>query len=95
VWAPSGREIFFADRSGQVVSVAVTPGASFQSGTPQPLFPLGDLIMPPFHQGFSVTPDGNSFIFLEDRSEVGSKARYAIVTFNWLDALKKHSPGQE
>ena len=51
--------------------------------------------MPPFHQGFTVTPDGNSFIFLEDRSEVDSKARYAIVTFNWLDALKKHSPGQE
>ncbi len=91
VWSPSGREIFFADRSGQVVSVAVTPGASFQSGTPQPLFPLGDLIMPPFHQGFTVTPDGNSFIFLEDRSEVGSKARYAIVTFNWLDALERNA----
>jgi len=53
------------------------------------LFSLESLVMPPFHQRFSVAPDGKSFIFYEDRATFDKKGRYAQVTLNWLDSLKE------
>jgi Tol biopolymer transport system component len=38
LWAPDGRELFYRTRSGGVMAVPVTPGATFIYGTPQLLF---------------------------------------------------------
>ena len=54
---------------------------------------LESLVMPPFHQHFSVAPDGKSFIFYADRATFDRKGRYAQVTLNWLDSLRKGQPG--
>ncbi len=57
------------------------------SAAPVPLFPLESLVLPPFHQGFAVAPDGKSFIFYEDRAGGDKQGRYAHVTLNWLSGL--------
>ena len=64
VWSPSGRELFFADSANRLVAAPVMPGATFETGPLKPLFPIEGLVLPPYHQGFSVAPDGQSFIFL-------------------------------
>ncbi len=93
VWASGGRELIFADSANRIVSVALVAGDSINSAEPVPLFSLESLVMPPFHQGFSVTPDGKSFIFFEDRARGDKTGRYAQVTLNWLDGLGKAPAG--
>jgi len=91
VWASGGRELVFADTANRIVSTAIASGNTFASAAPVVLFPLESLVMPPFHQGFSVAPDGRSFIFYEDRARGDQTGRYAQVTLNWLDGLKNTS----
>ena len=92
VWASGGRELIFADSANRIVSTAIAPGNAFVSAAPVVLFNLESLVMPPFHQGFSVAPDGKSFIFYEDRARGDKNGRYAQVTLNWLSGLGKSSP---
>ena len=87
VWSRSGRELFFADSTNQIVSVAITPGPTFSFSPSVPLFPIETLVLPPYHQGFAVGPDDRSFISLEDRSDLGQRSRSAVLTLNWLDGL--------
>lgn len=80
---------YCADSANNTASVAIAPGASFVSGAPVPLFSIEGLVLPPFHQGFAVSPDGPSFIILEDRGNTDSRGRYAVLTLNWLSDLGK------
>ncbi len=85
--APDRPELIFADSTNQIVSVAVAPGPAFSFSASSPLFGIESLVMPPYHQGFAIAPDDKSFIFLEDRSDLGQRGRSAVLTLNWLDGL--------
>ena len=87
VWAHSGRELFFVDVAGRLVSVSIAPGPSFQAGAPTALFSLDNIVLPPYHQAFSVGPDDQDFYFLEDRTTANAAGRYATLTLNALAGL--------
>jgi len=87
VWAHSGRELFFVDVAGRLVSVSIAPGPSFQAGAPTALFSLDNIVLPPYHLAFSVGPDDQDFYFLEDRTTANAAGRYATLTLNALAGL--------
>jgi dipeptidyl aminopeptidase/acylaminoacyl peptidase len=60
-WAPGGEELFYLDREGRVVSVALPGGDPRRAGAPRPLFDTGLEASPAFDQ-FAVGPKGR-FLF--------------------------------
>jgi eukaryotic-like serine/threonine-protein kinase len=66
-WRADGRELFFLDLNGAMMSVRVTPGPTLATDTPAILFTTN--IEPNANVGqYAVTPDGKRFLAL-DRGE--------------------------
>ncbi len=63
-WSANGRELFYIDGNGRLVAAQVRTVGPFAVIGTQPLFRVTDLVVDPFHQSYSVAPDGRSFIFL-------------------------------
>ena len=60
VWSHDGRELFFVSGEGNLMSVPVKTGESFEAGRPIPLFRVR-LRADPRPQ-FDITPDGTRFL---------------------------------
>ncbi|MBI4241830.1 MAG: protein kinase [Candidatus Rokubacteria bacterium] len=88
VWAPNGRELFYAsDRSVMRVTITTTPG--FQPSKPVLLFDIGteSTLTGPL----SMTPDGQRFVaLLQDRAATPT---HMVVVLNWFEELKRLVPG--
>ena len=85
LWAPSGRELLYRTRSGGVMAVPVTRGATFIYGTPQLLFREPAYEVHQYHSIWDVSPDGERFIMVRnegtDRSEL-------VLVLNWRQELE-------
>jgi hypothetical protein len=86
-WSHSGLELFFIDGADRMLSAPLVSGASFQTSEPQTLFTLDRVVLPPFHQGFAVSPDDRSFVLLQDPSSLDANNRFATLTLNALQGL--------
>ena len=66
-WNPDGRELFYIEAGGRLVSVEVQTGSAFQAGARQTLFGVRGIGSGPaqYRPGFgcSVAPDGKRFLF--------------------------------
>jgi Tol biopolymer transport system component/predicted Ser/Thr protein kinase len=80
MWSGDGREIFYLDPGGKVVSVSVEVGATFRAGLPEPLFspPLYPVIQ---RERYIVSQDGQRFLVLSTPS--GEAVRPTTVVLNW------------
>ena len=81
-WRADGKELFYRESDGTVMSVAVTAGAAFQTGVPQPLFQT-----PAAGYWVDAAGDGNRFL-VAVREEETAPQPFTIV-LNWQAALKK------
>ncbi len=63
-WSANGQEIFYAARGNQMMAAQVSPGRSFFVSELRPLFDGSALNFDGFHQSYSVTADGQHFIFI-------------------------------
>jgi len=90
VWSPDGKGIFYR-RGRQVVSVAMTPGATLTAGARRVLFD-GPYISPGLggHQAMSVSPDGKRFVMLKRLDDDS----HIVVTTNWLTELRARIGGK-
>jgi len=70
LWSHSGRELFFRDAQGRLVSVSVTPGASFEAGEQRALFDASNFLPGTGHRLYDITPDDRRFVFLRSVDEV-------------------------
>ena len=82
IWRQDGKELFYLSADDHIVSVPVKTGASFEAGTPKPLFHVNVVSgqLPYVRRKYSVTPDGERFLVnlrQEDRSQT-------ILLQNWL-----------
>jgi len=83
VWAPSGRELYYLNRDGRLIAAEVRPTATtFAVGRLLPLFDASGFLDDGFHQGYDVTPDGHSFIFVSPRGFTAANLAPQIV---WVD----------
>ena len=84
-WAHSGRELFY--KSGnQLMSVAVTPGATLTLGTPQRLFSIAGYRGARNRQQYDVAPDDQRFLMIKILDD-GTRAQ-AVYVENWFTELK-------
>lgn len=83
-WRGDGRELFFLDLVGNMMSASVERGSPTGIGTPRKLFHT-NLIPDPTINQYAVTPDGRKFLVLEPRR--GFSESYSVV-LNWPATLK-------
>jgi dipeptidyl aminopeptidase/acylaminoacyl peptidase len=83
-WRGDGRELFFIDLQGKMMSVMVQRGAPPKVGVPRKLFDTGLAPDPTVNQ-YAVTQDGLKFLVLEPRK--GFLETYSVV-LNWPATLK-------
>jgi serine/threonine-protein kinase len=88
LWSHSGRELFFRDSDGDLVSAAVSPGATFAISTRHVLFAAGAFRSDESHRQYDVTPDDRRFVFLRsvgNPTDLGETK--LIMVENWLAEL--------
>jgi hypothetical protein len=78
-WRGDGRELFFIDLEGKMMSAMVERGSSAKISVPRKLFDTG-LIPDPTVNQYEVTNDGLKFLVLEPRK--GFVETYSVV-LNW------------
>jgi len=78
-WRGDGRELFFIDLEGKMMSAMVERGSSPKISVPRKLFDTG-LIADPTVNQYAVTNDGLKFLVLEPRK--GFVESYSVV-LNW------------
>jgi Tol biopolymer transport system component len=78
-WRGDGRELFFIDLEGKMMSAMVEHGSSAKISVPRNLFDTG-LIPDPTVNQYAVTNDGLKFLVLEPRK--GFVETYSVV-LNW------------
>jgi hypothetical protein len=83
-WRGDGRELFFLDLEGKMMSATVERGSTPKVGTPRQLFATG-LIPDPTINQYAVTADGHKFLVLEPRK--GFNETYSVV-LNWPATVK-------
>ena len=84
-WRGDGRELFFIDLQGKMMSVPVERGSSPNIGLPKKLFDTG-LIPDPTVNQYAVTEDGLRFLVLEPRK--GFLETYSVV-LNWPASMNE------
>ncbi len=94
VWARNGRELFYLESGGALVTVSIQTQPSFSAGNPNKLFDA-----PYFSavnmRSYDATPDGRRFLFIKDTA--GAAATDApspsiVVVQNWTEELKRLVP---
>ena len=89
VWAHSGRELFFLDGKGDLVSQAVQPGASFTRGAQQVLFSMAGYREVGNYHSFDVAPDDKRFLMVRMRRGAETEAQVLVVVENWIEEVKR------
>jgi Tol biopolymer transport system component len=89
-WRADGKELFYVARDGTLMSVPIreSGAGSFETGDPQPLFPLQAATDPGFayfRRPFDVAPDGERFLVV--RRAADDVPEDAAVVLNWTGVL--------
>ena len=88
-WRGDGKELFFLQLDGKLMSVEVKEGAilELETGTPKVLFEANALLAN--NRKYCVTSDGQRFLFIE---RVGKNVEPIHVVLNWHEELKRLVP---
>jgi serine/threonine-protein kinase len=88
VWSPDSRELFYIDIESRMVAAGLSTTTSFEVVGLRPLFDVRSYTQDVFHQSFDVTADGQSFIFMRQRSSgIGGGQPAVVLVQNWLTDL--------
>jgi serine/threonine-protein kinase len=94
LWAKSGRELFFVNRTRDMVVVSITSGAAPDIGTPRPLFHLRDEIYLADRENYTphdIHPDGQRFILARRVQIPGTAVQPIVVVENWFTELRERT----
>jgi serine/threonine protein kinase len=88
-WRQDGKELFYLSPEGKMMAVAVTTGASFESGSPVALFQTHRRQPISAEDVFSydVSGDGQKFLILTKVDE--TNAAPLAITLNWASEMEK------
>jgi Tol biopolymer transport system component len=81
-WRADGREVFYLDPDGMMMSVSIPDGDPRKARPPQPLFRT-TLEPSSANDQFAVTPDGQRFILRRPIGESGGDQAPLTVIVNW------------
>jgi hypothetical protein len=89
MWSHSGRELFYRDASGNLVSVAVTTKPSFSVGRSTALFPAAGFVSYTYGSQYAVSRDDQRFLMA--RPVATSTPDQLVVVENWFEELRAKS----
>ena len=84
-WSSTGRELFYINAKGDMVSAAIEPGANFSVGKQRILFSTSQFATPGPVPSFSVSPDDKRFLVMRE-GEAGQPGEL-VVAENWTRQL--------
>jgi Tol biopolymer transport system component/DNA-binding winged helix-turn-helix (wHTH) protein len=84
VWRADGRELFYLEPDGTLMTVPIGAGPSFDVGPPQALFHVNVWIGP--NQAYAATNDGQRFLVNTTPQKPGA-AHPLTVVLNWTAAI--------
>lgn len=76
-WRHDGRELFWQESGGRMLSADVDTGTAFRSGTPVPMFQTH---LTDFTERYAVTSDGLRFLFPLEATEDGQKSSVTFIS---------------
>ena len=88
-WSHSGKELFYRDASGRLVTVEVKTRPTFSLGRSTPLFPAAEFVSDPFARDYDVSLDDRRFLMI--RPVAANAPNKLIVVENWFEELKAKS----
>ncbi len=88
LWSRNGKELFFIDPGGMLISAAISADHGFVAGPPTPLFRVNGYEQPNVTRNYDVSLDGKRFLF----SKPPPTASTLTVVSNWLEELKAKVP---
>jgi serine/threonine-protein kinase len=93
LWSRSGKELFFIDASGALMSVAVESQSPLVFGTPAKIMNNSYVWSVPTFAGrqYDISPDGKRFLRLKSTNESITAGSVTIVQ-NWFEELKRLVP---
>jgi serine/threonine protein kinase len=80
LWSRDGKEIFYAALDGRLMTVPVSAGSTFSSGTPQPLFQTS-LRLNNASRQYTASADGQRFLMVVPAQDVDSENFRVLL--NW------------
>jgi hypothetical protein len=86
-WRGDGKELFYVEGNA-LVAVPVTTASGFSAGEPQRLFEAALGALEGRGQRYTVTPDGQKFIIVEDADGDDAAVPAIQVTQNWFAEFK-------
>jgi len=94
VWSRNGRELFYLDGAGMLVSAAVLPNATFKLGTQTPLFNTNGYASNSISLFYDVSPDAQRFLLLRlpVSAATGGKVELVQIT-NWAAEVRAKLAG--
>jgi serine/threonine-protein kinase len=86
VWSPDGRELFYRNAQGILVSAQLEPGTAFRVSGERQLFRVRDFISDSRHRSYAVSPDGRYFYFI---NVLPTRPSQIVLITNWIEELKE------
>ena len=86
LWSRSGRELYFRNNHGDLVSAEIKTGQNFAIGEQKVLFPLAPFVFSGAVQLYAMAPDDKSFLMMRETAAGESGA--LVVSENWFEELK-------
>ncbi|MGH6692691.1 MAG: TolB family protein, partial [Gammaproteobacteria bacterium] len=94
VWARSGKELFYLEPSGALMSVPIESGRTFRAGNPAKLVE-GGYVAPLLeaYRTYDVSADSQRFLMIKE-AEIDKTAttREIVIVQHWLEELKRLVP---
>jgi serine/threonine-protein kinase len=89
VWAPGGRELFYASMDDKLMSVSVKPGANgdLELGKPATVFSVEPYYFGGQGRNYDISPDGGRFVMVKNPAAANRPANAVTVILNWLDRM--------
>ncbi len=92
LWSPNGRELFYRDFSGAMMSVPVATGTPFTPGPPKRLFEGAEYSGSGASGGgktYDISHDGSRFLMIRYENQPETPL---VVVVNWFEELKRLAP---
>ena len=86
MWARSGRELFFLDAGGMLMSAAIDAAATFKHAPAVPLLSAGHYYVD-IARDYDVSSDGKRFLFVKNVTSVGRPS--VVVVNNWFNEVRE------
>ncbi|MEX1186425.1 MAG: protein kinase [Gemmatimonadaceae bacterium] len=94
-WARNGRELFYREAAGNIISVSLVSDSTFRTGDQRILFSTRGLNLLPQGRSYDVMPDDQRFIFTRPvGAEVSNAPVPVVVVQNWGAEIRNLARGQ-